>query len=61
MSETSTSASASLFPFSLVLPLLVIGFLGCVGMYDSGSGCQGALNAQSKAVYTAAEFGGWTK
>ena len=59
MSDNNSSATASLFPGAIAFPLLIIGFLGCVGIGDGPAGCQGALNAQSAAIHEAAEFGGW--
>lgn len=54
--EVSASNSMSLLPFAVAFPLMCIAFGGC---WEGG--CQGALNAQSKAIHTAYEAGGWSK
>ena len=48
------STSFSILPFAIAFPLLCIAFGGC---WEDG--CQGALNAQSKAVHEAVQAGGW--
>ncbi len=53
---TPAPVRASLFPFAIVFPLLIIALKGCFS-----GGCQGALNAQSRAVRIAIEEGGWTE
>jgi hypothetical protein len=52
----ATSRSSSLLPFAIAFPLLCIAFGGCWT-----GGCQGALNAQSRAIHEAYVAGGWAK
>ena len=53
--QLSAPRTVNVFPFAILFPLICIAFSGC---WENG--CQGALNAQSKAVHTAIEYGGWT-
>lgn len=58
MSEEKSKAEATirLIPFAITFPLFCIAIGGC---WENG--CQGALNAQSAALHTAVEYGGWIK
>ena len=51
-----SSYSVRWLPFVIGFPMLVIAFQGCFE-----DGCQGALNAQSRAAHEALVVGGWLK
>jgi hypothetical protein len=52
--KSESSARASVIPSAVAFPLLVIAVYGCFE-----GGCQGALDAQSKALHQAYVAGGW--